>query len=154
MKMAVEIARDKNIPFTFADREIQVTLRRAWVKSNFWNKMKLIASLLGSAFTKEELDEVELENLKKKSALEDMLEELSKMLPSIKEVLIDERDRYLATKIYETEEDNVVAVIGAGTCSRYRSVAEETGSRRGRNRPVRNRVDSAEKVGWERSSAG
>ncbi len=114
MKKAVEIAEEKNIPFSFADREVQVTLRRAWGKSNFWNKMKLLASLLGSALTREELSEAELENLKKRSALEDMLAELAKLLPSVKEVLIDERDRYLATKIFETAEERVVAVVGAG----------------------------------------
>lgn len=114
MKRAVEISDELGIPYTFADREVQVTLRRAWVKSSFWNKMKLLASLIGSVVSKESLTEEELENLKKRSALEDMLAELSKILPSVKEVLIDERDRYLAAKMYTTEEEKVVAVVGAG----------------------------------------
>jgi pheromone shutdown-related protein TraB len=111
---AIKAAEELDIPYTFADREVQVTLRRAWGKSNFWNKMKLLASLLGSAFSREKLTEEQLEELKRKSALEDMLEELAKMLPSIKEVLIDERDRYLATKIFETSEETVIGVVGAG----------------------------------------
>jgi pheromone shutdown-related protein TraB len=114
MLKAIEASEDLGIPYSFADREVQVTLRRAWGKSNFWNKMKLLASLLGSAFSREKLTEEQLEELKQKSALEDMLGELAKMLPSIKEVLIDERDRYLATKIYQTSEERVVAVVGAG----------------------------------------
>ncbi len=114
MKRAVEIADELGIPYTFADREVQVTLRRAWAKSSFWNKMKLLASLIGSVITKEELTEEELEKLKQRSALEDMLAELSKILPSVKEVLIDERDRYLAAKMFDTTEDTVVAVVGAG----------------------------------------
>jgi pheromone shutdown-related protein TraB len=114
MKRAVEIADELGIPYTFADREVQVTLRRAWAKSSFWNKMKLLASLIGSVISKEELTEEELEKLKQRSALEDMLAELSKILPSVKEVLIDERDRYLAAKMFDTAEDTVVAVVGAG----------------------------------------
>ena len=43
-----------------------------------------------------------------------MMEELAEYLPTVKAVLIDERDRYLATKIFETTEEKVVAVVGAG----------------------------------------
>jgi len=42
------------------------------------------------------------------------MEELADYLPSVKEVLIDERDRYLATNIFNTTEEKVVAVVGAG----------------------------------------
>lgn len=114
MMKAVEVSDELGIPYTFADREVQVTLRRAWSKSRFFSKMKLIASLLGSVISKEELTEEELEKLKHRSALEDMLGELSKILPSVKEVLIDERDRFLASRIFTTEEEKVVAVVGAG----------------------------------------
>ena len=114
MKAAIETAQKENIPFSFCDREVQVTLRRAWSRSSLWNKNKLLASLISSIFTKEKLSEEEIEKLKKKSALQDMMEELAKYLPSVKEVLIDERDRYLAAKIFEAKEDKIVAVIGAG----------------------------------------
>jgi len=43
--------------------------------------------------------------------------ELAKYLPAVKETLIDERDRYLATKIWEaalSTEGTVLAVVGAG----------------------------------------
>ena len=43
-----------------------------------------------------------------------MLKEVAKELPSVKEVLIDERDRFLATKIFTSPGDRKVAVIGAG----------------------------------------
>jgi len=117
MMKAVEVSDELGIPYTFADREVQVTLRRAWAKSRFFNKMKLIASLIGSVISKEELTEEELEKLKHRSALEDMLGELSKILPSVKEVLIDERDRFLASKIFTTEEVKIVAIVGAGHVS-------------------------------------
>ena len=43
-----------------------------------------------------------------------MLDEIAKELPTIKRVLIDERDEYLASKIYEAKGENIVAVVGAG----------------------------------------
>jgi len=114
MLKAIEVARERGIAFSFVDREVHITLRRAWAKSGFWNKNKLLAAMIGSIFTGEKISEDDLEKLKKKGALQDMMEELARFLPSVKEVLIDERDRYLATKIFNTEEDKVVAVVGAG----------------------------------------
>jgi pheromone shutdown-related protein TraB len=114
MQRAVEVARERGIPFSLCDRGIQVTLRRAWSMSGFWGKNKMLAALLGSVFTSEKLTSEQIEELKQKNALQSMLEELSEYLPSAKEVLIDERDRYLATRIFETTERKVLAVVGAG----------------------------------------
>lgn len=114
MKVAIEVSKEAGIPFSFSDREIQVTLRRAWSKSSFWNKNKMLAAMISSIFSKEELSEEEIEKLKEKSALEDMMEELANYLPSVKAVLIDERDQYLATNIFTAPGKKIVGVIGAG----------------------------------------
>ena len=114
MRHAVEVARENHIPFTLADRDITTTLRRAWSKSGFWQKMKLIAALLSSFFSREKLSEEEIEKLKKKSALQDMLDEMADYLPSVKKVLIDERDQYLAASLFNCGEDKILGVIGAG----------------------------------------
>lgn len=114
MKEAVDAAKEAGIPYSFSDREVQITLRRAWSKSSFWNKNKMLLSMISSIFTKEELSEDDLSKLKNKSALQDMMEELAKYLPSVKEVLIDERDRFLATNIFKAPGEKTAAVIGAG----------------------------------------
>ncbi len=114
MIRAIELARERDIPFSFCDREIQTTLRRAWRKTGLWGKNKMLAALLSSVFSKEKLSNEEIERLKNRSALEDMMAELAEYLPSVKEVLIDERDRYLATKIYQAEGRRILAVVGAG----------------------------------------
>ncbi len=114
MLEAIKTAEAENIPFSLCDRDIQVTLKRAWAKTGLWGKNKLLAALLGSIFSKEKLTEEQIEELKEKGALEGMMEELAGYLPSVKQVLIDERDRYLASKIFESAGDKVVAVVGAG----------------------------------------
>jgi len=114
MRTAVAVANELGIPFSFVDREVNVTLRRAWARSGFWGKNKMLAALFGSAVTREKLTEEQIEGLKNKSALDGMMEELAGYLPSVKEVLIDERDRFLATRIFETTEPKVMAVVGAG----------------------------------------
>ena len=65
-------------------------------------------------FTKEKISSDDVENMKKKSELDGMMNELADYLPAIKEVLIDERDRYLASSIYSASGGKIVAVVGAG----------------------------------------
>jgi pheromone shutdown-related protein TraB len=122
MKTAIETAKELNIPYSLCDREVQLTLRRAWARCGLWSKCKLLASLLSGAFTTEKLSADEIENLKNRSELDGMMSELANYLPSVKETLIDERDRYLAAKIWSASvpaqpgqpDQKIVAVIGAG----------------------------------------
>ena len=114
MLAAVVLAREKGLQYTLCDRDIQITLRRAWMKSNFWAKNKMLAAMLSSIFVNERIDEDEIEKLKEKNELQGMLEELSTYLPTVKQVLIDERDQYLAAKVYRTNARRVVAVLGQG----------------------------------------
>ena len=111
---AAKLAEEKDIPVSLCDRDIQTTFRRAWAKSSLWNKCKLLATLISAAFSNEEISPEELEELKKQETLEGMLNEVAKELPSVKEVLIDERDTYLASKIYAAPGEKKLAVIGAG----------------------------------------
>lgn len=117
MLAAINVAAEMGIPTTMVDRPVQVTLRRAWAKNSFFGKMSLLASLLASAFSKEEVDESEIEALKQKNEMDSMMASLSEEMPVIKEVLIDERDKYLASKIWESQGNNIVAVLGAGHLS-------------------------------------
>ncbi len=111
---AAEMAKEKGIPLSLCDRDIQTTFKRAWAKSSLWNKCKLISVLLSAAFSKEEITEQELEDLKKQDTLQSMMNEMAEELPTVKEVLIDERDQYLGRSIFETEGKKKIAVIGAG----------------------------------------
>ncbi len=114
MLAGIQAAQELGIPFSLCDRNIQVTLRRAWGKTRFWGKMKMLAALLASVFSNEKLSQEDIEKLKQKDVLQSMMEELADYLPAAKAVLIDERDLYLAARIHEAEGARVVAVVGAG----------------------------------------
>ena len=123
MKAALDIAKELNIPHALCDREIQITLRRAWGNCGFWSKNKLLATLLASSFTTEKLSASEIEELKNKNELDSMMNELASYLPAVKKTLIDERDEFLAAKIWSSARSRlsekgsvqrIVAVVGAG----------------------------------------
>lgn len=118
MRAGIDAAKELNIPCEMVDRPIQTTLRRAWAKNGGYGRVKLISALLASAASKEEVSGDEIENLKNKSEMDGMMAELSEFMPGVKEVLIDERDFYLAAHIWEAvqkeERKSVIAVLGAG----------------------------------------
>ena len=114
MRQAIETAEAKDIPIALVDRNVQITLQRAWRNLKAWEKIKLIFSSLFSLLAVDELEEDEIEKLKEKDMLTAAVEEIAKSAPTIKRVLIDERDAYMARKIADIESDKVLAVVGAG----------------------------------------
>ena len=128
MIAAMNAAEEGGIRCTLVDRPIQITLKRAWGKNSFWGKCKLLATLLSSAFSKEEIEPEEIEKLKERNEMDSMMAELSEYMPVIKEVLIDERDRYLASKIWSSEGNNIVAVLGAGHLPGVQAHLEKLGA--------------------------
>lgn len=114
MIAAVKAANERSVGYTFGDRPVTATLRRAWARTGFWGKNKLMASMIAAAFSRETVSEEDLARLREQSELENMLAELADYLPGVKAVLIDERDLYLAKSIFDAPGDRVLAVVGAG----------------------------------------
>ena len=111
---ATREAEKHAIPISLCDRDVRVTLRRAWHETSFLKKGYLLATLLVSLFDKTEITEEKLEQLKKKDVLSELMSELGEAMPELKKVLIDERDIYLAEKIKMSAGRKLVAVVGAG----------------------------------------
>ncbi|MBR5998447.1 MAG: TraB/GumN family protein [Deltaproteobacteria bacterium] len=113
MAAAAGIAERENIRTELIDRDIRATLLRIWRSTGWWKKCHLLATLLASCFEKTEVDEEALARLREGDALATMLGEMEHTLPTVKTVLVDERDRYMATKILRCGGQKVLAVIGA-----------------------------------------
>ena len=110
---AIYLAKEKHKEVALIDRDIQVTLRRAWKKMKFREKISLLWSLVGEDESTEEFDIKEL--LENKDLMTMMIEELKEVAPGAGSVLVDERDEFLAHKILQNSESSkVLAVIGAG----------------------------------------
>ena len=110
---AVTAAEEAGLEVSLVDRDIQTTLRRAWNKMGFREKFGLMWALLAED---EDEEELELEKvLADKDLLTSLMEELREVSPGAGEVLIDERDEFIARKISEVRgEGKVLAVLGAG----------------------------------------
>jgi len=111
---AIRAAEEYDIPIALCDRDIRITLRRAWGALAFHRKLMLLSQLLVSLFEQPELDEDELRRIRSKDVLSEVMKELGEVMPAIKLTLIDERDAFLAQKIRDAEGEKIVAVVGAG----------------------------------------
>ncbi len=107
-------AEELGIPIALCDRDIRVTLRRAWSSLSFYRKAMLVSTFIASTFESPELSEEELRRIRQQDVLTELMAELGEAMPDLKRVLIDERDAYLAQKIRDSEGERVVAVVGAG----------------------------------------
>ena len=112
---AVNAAEESDIPVEMIDRDVVITLRRAWRKMGMVEKWRILNALLWEEDDEEvSIDEV-LEN---SDLLSSMMEEAREVAPRAGEVLIDERDSFLAGRIQQIRgKGKVLAVIGAGHLS-------------------------------------
>ncbi len=111
---ATKVAKENNIPLALCDRDIRITLRRAWKSMSFKDKFMLMSSGLVGVFEEQEISEEKLTEIRQKDVLNELIGELGKAMPVLKRVLIDERDTYLTQKMKEAEGNKIVAIVGAG----------------------------------------
>ncbi len=114
MIQAIETAEKIGAKIHLADRDIRTTLSRTWRAMGLWGKFKLLFQLMLSIGEVEDLKEEDIEKMKQEDMLQILLAEVGKSLPVLKEILIDERDQYLAHKISTAPGAKIVAVVGAG----------------------------------------
>ncbi len=113
MLVGIEKAKELNAHLVLADRNVSITFKRIWANLSVADKFKLVTLLLTSVLEDEEITEEDLKSLQQKDMLTAALDEVSKEFPNITEVLVDERDKYLAHKIKNAPGKNIVAILGA-----------------------------------------
>ena len=118
MIAAIKEAKKHHKEIELVDRDIAVTLKRAWKKMGFREKFRVLWEFLKAmvGFDEEEMEELDLEKLMDQDMISTMLEEFGEIAPSVTTVLIHERDQYIAQKIKQLQQKGktVVAVVGAG----------------------------------------
>ncbi len=114
MIKAMEIGEALGAEIHLADRNIRITLLKTWRAMGLWSKVKLLFQLVLSIGEIDEIKEEDIEKMKQEDVLHTLLSDVGKSLPILKDILIDERDQYLAQKIRTAPGNKIVAVVGAG----------------------------------------
>jgi pheromone shutdown-related protein TraB len=118
MKAAIDGADARSLPIWLIDREIGITLKRAYHSVGFLDRMSIVGGLGASVLTREEVSEDEIEKLKEGDLLGSMFNEFARESPQLYDALIGERDRYMVARLREQASTGsarrVLVVIGAG----------------------------------------
>lgn len=112
MIQAIDSAKELGANLVLADRDIQTTFLRIWRKLNLWEKTKLLVSILFSFDDDHKISEKGLQELMQSDLLTTAMADMRKQFPKVGEILISERDQYLASKIKTAPGPKVVAVLG------------------------------------------
>jgi pheromone shutdown-related protein TraB len=119
MKTAMAGAKALGTPVWLVDRDIGLTVGRAYRAVGFWQRMGLMSGLLGSLLSNEKIDENEIEKLKEGDMLDSAFREFAQQSQPLYTALIAERDAYMAARLRELASQSdavkdVLVVIGAG----------------------------------------
>ncbi|MBC7958661.1 MAG: TraB/GumN family protein [Vallitaleaceae bacterium] len=112
MIQGIQSANEIGAQLVLADRNIQTTFMRIWRKLGLLGKLKLLFTLLFSFDEGGDISDEDLNKLLQDDILESMMADMRKQFPRIAEVLINERDQHLASKIKEAPGRKVVAILG------------------------------------------
>ncbi len=117
MLEAAKIAKEVNADVALIDRNIQITLKRTINGMSLKEKLTFVWELLTSYFSGDEDEETieeEIEKLKQEDTIAEVMNYFKEASPGGYNALVHERDAYMAYNLKSLEENNVVAVVGAG----------------------------------------
>lgn len=117
LKAAALGADERGLRLSLIDRDVGITLKRAFRGLGFWGRTKLISGLAASLFADEKVETEEIEKLKEGDFLESSFGEFAAGSPPLYEAVIAERDRYMAARLRQVGAEGgreVLAVVGAG----------------------------------------
>jgi pheromone shutdown protein TraB len=98
MLAAIKAAQSTGARVALVDRDVGITIQRFWSAMGFFDKLRLIWSLIQGAFWGEE-EEIDIDNITQDDIVSQMISEFRKISPGAASVLIDERDAYLARNL-------------------------------------------------------
>ncbi|MGD0817003.1 MAG: TraB domain-containing protein [Methanomassiliicoccales archaeon] len=114
MLAAADEAKEINASMLLIDAEAGNLFNRLWLEMSFRERVLLMVSSVGGLLMSRKRIDNEIENFQENEA--NYLEQMGKEFPTIKRVLIDERNQLMGGRIMgaEIQFGNVVAVVGDG----------------------------------------
>jgi pheromone shutdown protein TraB len=114
MLTAINYAQSHQLPVEFIDMNAQYLFQKMLKSMPLSEKLKLMFTGFGGFFVSRKRVEKELNNFE--NNFDKYIEQIGEKFPTIKRVLIDERNAYMVQKLVEinVQHEMVVAIIGDG----------------------------------------
>ena len=116
MKAAIQLARQQKIPIYCIDQDVRITLKRTMRAMSWREKIRLCKNMF--FMDKKSLQiSLNLEKVPSKNLLTQVMQEFHQQYPGMYQVLVEERNQYMAKNLYNLMrryKGTVLAVVGAG----------------------------------------
>jgi pheromone shutdown protein TraB len=114
MLTTINFAKTHQLPIAFIDMNAQRLFKKMLKSMSFSEKFKLLFSGFGGLFVSKKRVESELEKIEKD--FDQIIDKIGKKFPTIKRVLIDERNMFMVQQLVTADEQygKVIAVVGDG----------------------------------------
>jgi pheromone shutdown-related protein TraB len=114
MITTIEYAQSHQIPLAFIDMNAQNMFSKMLKKMSMKEKIKIMFSGIGGFFISKKRVEKELDNIQENFDV--YINEIGKKFPTIKRVLIDERNAFMMQHLISASEkyEKIIAVVGDG----------------------------------------
>ncbi len=124
MLVAYRTAKEMGIPVVLIDVDFMLTWERLRSSMRPSEIVRLLVSSLGALFIRKERIERELDRYQQDSV--GLIEAIGKDFPSVKRVVVDERNTHMAHRLRELHEEygDILAVVGDGHVAGLRSLLE------------------------------
>ena len=114
MMITANYAQSHQLPLALIDMNAQMLFQKMLKSMSMKEKIKGLFSAVGSVFINKKRVEKELDNIHEN--YDTYIDQMEKNFPTIKKILIDDRNKYMVNKIILASEkhENVIAVVGDG----------------------------------------
>lgn len=118
MKTAATLAIKNKKELLFIDRNIGITLKRFSKAFNFKEKIRVVIDLFKGFFQRKKRISIDITKVPQEDTLKILMSELKKNYPNLYNVLITERNNFMAKKVFKfmkaNPEKKLMCIIGAG----------------------------------------
>ena len=116
MLKAAEVASKNKCKIALIDQDIRVTLRNFSKEITWKEKFRFGADIFKGLFSKKHRIIIDLSKVPKKDMIDQMLKQVKDRYPNFYKVLVEDRNKYMAKKLFKLMKNysKIVAVVGAG----------------------------------------
>lgn len=118
MILGARLAQKNKLLLALIDQDVAITLKGLSKRVKFSEKLKIVWDVIKSPFSKKERVNIDLSKIPPNELIIKMLKEMKDRYPGFYTVLLEDRNKFMAKKIYQIlvkhPESKVLVIIGAG----------------------------------------
>ncbi len=116
MKTAIKLAKKNKIKIALIDQDIRITLKKLKKQLTTKEKLRFVFDIIKSLVIKSKELQIDLTKVPEKKLIKKILKIVKKRYPSLYKILVEERNKFMAKRLYSLMLTNkkILAILGAG----------------------------------------